>query len=62
MAERRRLLRYLEKENNQSFADLVKKLKLKIVKNEEEVEEQVLETLAKTDEMTAEPEMAEVKT
>lgn len=32
VAERRRLLRYLEKENNASFTELVKKLKLKIAR------------------------------
>lgn len=32
VAERRKLLRYLERENAESFAELVAKLKLKIVK------------------------------
>jgi len=32
VAERRKLLKYLEKENAESFADLVDKLKLKVVK------------------------------
>jgi len=36
VAERRKLLRYLEKENSESFENLVKKLKLKIAKRIEE--------------------------
>jgi small subunit ribosomal protein S15 len=32
VAERRRLLKYLEKENYESFQELVKKLKLKVAK------------------------------
>ena len=36
VAERRRLLKYLEKDNNESFNDLVKKLKLKVVKREDQ--------------------------
>jgi len=32
VAERRKLLKYLEKENAESFTDLVNKLKLKVVK------------------------------
>lgn len=36
VAERRRLLRYLEKENNESFTELVKKLKLKVAKKAED--------------------------
>ena len=32
VAERRKLLKYLEKENAQSFAELVEKLKLKVIK------------------------------
>jgi len=35
VAERRRLLRYLEKDNPESFDELVKKLKLKIKKLED---------------------------
>lgn len=35
VAERRRLLRYLERENMQSFEELVKKLKLKIAKRKD---------------------------
>ena len=35
VAERRRLLRYLEKENPQSFEELVKKLKLKIARKKD---------------------------
>ncbi len=35
VAERRRLLRYLERENIQSFEELVKKLKLKITKRKD---------------------------
>lgn len=48
VSERRKLLRYLERENNQSFSDLVKKLKLKIAKKLDEtpklLEEANLET------------------
>lgn len=36
VAERRRLLKYLEKENPESFTSLVKKLKIKVVKLAEE--------------------------
>ncbi|MFA6918995.1 MAG: 30S ribosomal protein S15 [Patescibacteria group bacterium] len=36
VSERRKLLKYLEKENAESFADLVGKLKLKIVKKLDE--------------------------
>jgi len=35
VAERRRLLRYLEKENPQNFEELVKKLKLKIARKKD---------------------------
>lgn len=35
VAERRRLLRYLERENMQNFEELVKKLKLKIAKRKD---------------------------
>ncbi len=43
VAERRRLLKYLEKENFTSFEDLVKKLKLKIIKREKETPAALLE-------------------
>ncbi|MBI5765885.1 30S ribosomal protein S15 [Candidatus Falkowbacteria bacterium] len=43
VAERRRLLKYLEKENPESFTDLVKKLKIKIIKKIEEDIPQILE-------------------
>ena len=36
VSERRRLLKYLEKENPESFVEIVKKLKLKVVKRAEE--------------------------
>ena len=36
VAERRRLLRYLERDNAESFEELVKKLKLKIARKKEE--------------------------
>lgn len=35
VAERRKLLRYLEKENAESFDNLTKKLKLKVIKKED---------------------------
>ncbi|OQA36350.1 MAG: 30S ribosomal protein S15 [Parcubacteria group bacterium ADurb.Bin326] len=60
VAERRRLLRYLERENMQSFEELVKKLKLKIAKRKDlisnlldepedliEKEEEVVEEISK---------------
>lgn len=37
VAERRRLLRYLEKENEESFDNLTKRLKLKIAKRKDEM-------------------------
>ena len=54
VAERRKLLRYLEKENAESFNSLVKKLKIKVVKKESksldtllesEIEEEIKETI-----------------
>ncbi len=39
VSERRKLLKYLEKDNLESFEDLVKKLKIKIVKKISPVEE-----------------------
>lgn len=36
VSERRRLLKYLEKENSESFGELVKRLKLKMIKRAEE--------------------------
>gem|GEM_PF-347899 len=54
VAERRRLLRYLERENAQGFDDLVKKLKLKIAKRQELAsrlpEEEIATETAETDE------------
>jgi len=49
VAERRRLLRYLEKENAESFDNLTKRLKLKISKRREDVPaalEEEIETIA----------------
>ena len=53
VSERRKLLKYLEKENLESFEELVKKLKLKIAKKIEEPTEAELESeLNETDEET----------
>ena len=46
VGDRRRLLRYLKKENLQSFEDLIKRLKLKQAKNIEKPEEDTLENAA----------------
>lgn len=40
VGERRKLLKYLQKENRQDFIDLAKKLKLKIAKKMQEEEEE----------------------
>lgn len=47
VGERRRLLKYLQKEDNQAFGDLAKKLKLKIAKKmiEEEEEKRKMEEM-----------------
>ena len=42
VSERRRLLKYLEKENAESFAELVKRLKIKVAKKEEILDPEVL--------------------
>ena len=56
VAERRRLLRYLERENAQSFDELVKKLKLKITKRQELasrlLEEEIATETAETEDST----------
>lgn len=49
VAERRKLLRYLERENQESFDDLVKKLKLKVFKKSEEPEKILAEELGKAE-------------
>ena len=54
---RRKLLRYLEKENPQSFDNLVKKLKIKIAKRENKSEILGEEPLAVAPEEEAEPEV-----
>ena len=46
VAERRRLLKYLEKDNNESFNELVKKLKLKVVRKEGQQPNLLAEVLA----------------
>ena len=46
VSERRKLLKYLEKENAESFADLVGKLKLKIVKKLDETPKLLEEDVA----------------
>lgn len=45
VAERRKLLKYLQKENPESFTELVKRLKLKIAKRMEEVERLIEEQM-----------------
>ncbi len=49
VGERRRLLRYLERENPKGFEDLVKKLKLKIAKRFEKKEEPAVAALLAED-------------
>ena len=49
VAERRKLLRYLERENQESFDDLVKKLKLKVFKKSEEPEKILAEELGEAE-------------
>ena len=59
VGERRRLLKYLQKENEESFKDLAKKLKLKIAKKmiEDEEEKKRLEKkLLAEDELKVEKE------
>lgn len=46
VSERRKLLRYLEKENAGNFAELVKRLKLKVAKREDETPQTLAEELA----------------
>jgi small subunit ribosomal protein S15 len=46
VSERRKLLKYLEKENAESFADLISKLKLKIVKKLDETPKLLEEEVA----------------
>ncbi len=46
VAERRRLLRYLERENPTNFEELVKKLKLKIAKRKDQVSKLLAEEVA----------------
>lgn len=62
VAERRRLLRYLERENSAGFDELVKKLKLKIAKRKELtsklLEDEIKEELG--EEVKAETEAVEV--
>ena len=47
VSERRKLLKYLERENPESFDDLVKKLKIKVIKKIDETPK-LLEELAET--------------
>lgn len=47
VSERRKLLKYLERENSESFDDLVKKLKIKVIKKIDETPK-LLEELAET--------------
>lgn len=56
VAERRRLLRYLERENQEGFDELVKKLKLKIAKRQDRLaklleEEVIIEAGEATEEL-----------
>lgn len=52
VSERRKLLRYLEKENGESFEALVKRLKLKISKRVEEAPEILEEGLVEQNNLT----------
>ena len=65
VGERRRLLKYLQKEDEQSFMDLAKKLKLKIAKKMIEDEQEKLrleqELLARQEVKTDEDEEEEVE-
>lgn len=45
VSERRKLLKYLQRENAESFYELVKKLKLKVVKQFEEPEKAMIDEL-----------------
>jgi small subunit ribosomal protein S15 len=54
VSERRKLLRYLEKENLESFEELVKKLKLKIARRTDEMAEIIEEELAEEKNIDAE--------
>lgn len=59
VGERRKLLKYLQKEDEKSFKDLTEKLKLKIAKRMQEEEDERLrieEELNKKDEIKAEEE------
>jgi small subunit ribosomal protein S15 len=47
VSERRKLLKYLERENPESFEDLVKKLKIKVIKKLDDTPK-LLEELAET--------------
>lgn len=62
--ERRKLLKYLQKEDAKAFEDLAKKLKLKIAKKmieEEEERARIEEEMMKSREMREEEEEEEVK-
>lgn len=59
VAERRRLLKYLEKENYESFEELVKKLKLKVAKKmaEKRMMEDELNQIPEEEEETEEEQL-----
>ena len=59
VGERRKLLKYLQKEDEQAFQDLAKKLKLKVAKKleqEEEEKKQIEQTIDSEEENTEEEE------
>jgi small subunit ribosomal protein S15 len=63
VGERRKLLKYLQKEDEKSFKDLTERLKLKIAKRMQEEEDERLrieEELNRKDEIKAEEEVEEV--
>lgn len=56
VALRRKLLRYLEKENEQSFDEIVKKLKIKIIKRQQTADELFeLNKMEEEEEIAVEP-------
>jgi small subunit ribosomal protein S15 len=64
VSERRRLLKYLQKEDEQSFKDLAEKLKLKIAKKMEDdkaKEDELAKLSSSGDETLGEEEVEEIK-
>ncbi len=56
VSERRKLLKYLERENPESFDDLVKKLKIKVIKKVDETPKPLEELAETTTEKSSEEE------